>query len=310
MMKGTSSGVFRGADNAAWRGALGGCFKGLYNERYIWLPETLAWYQNLTEPKPSVQYLKKVDMFITRLKAAGIWQQLDRLWIFATEKQQHSLVSLVNPLGINTPWPTNISMVGGGPFPTWVALKGWTGLTTSPDSGALNTNWSISQGPNASIGALYSYIASITAGLYHVTDVSNSIQSGEMGYIASTGDGSILFNPWESGAAESVVEFCLNGGAIEVNTGSGKGNFLANNINGVVSAYLKGVFIGNHSNAINNTYESDNWYACGLNTPSGTGIAQCSGRQVAMIYMGGGGINQLAFYHAIQTFAIQVGFAV
>jgi len=59
-----------------------------------------------TPGRPSEMFIDSLNTFVATLKLNGIWTELDRLWIFATEQEQHAKVSLVNPTS------TQITKVG------------------------------------------------------------------------------------------------------------------------------------------------------------------------------------------------------
>src|SRR6185312_965945 len=129
VFNGLFEGLIPGLGNGTDIGTYKGAFKGLHDcNPYVFQIETMVWRNQLSNPKPSTTYLQRIDTLIRNLKEAGIWSQLDRFWVFATEQQSHAKISLVNPNGINAPWPSGIIENNS---PTWTRLKGYTGNGTN-----------------------------------------------------------------------------------------------------------------------------------------------------------------------------------
>src|SRR5688572_25513160 len=83
----------------------------------IYSPEAQAYF-NALAVQPSPTQKKRLDDYIFKpLVAAGIFAELDRLWVFASETQANGLVSLVNPTS------TLASEVNS---PAWVQFQGYT----------------------------------------------------------------------------------------------------------------------------------------------------------------------------------------
>src|SRR3954468_19731662 len=98
---GLNKGTYTGLANGNNSGTFSGTISGLQSPtQKTYEAETIAWVKQLSSPKPSPEYLVAIDTLIMSLKMAGIWDQLDRLWIFATEQRSHAKVTLINPNGI------------------------------------------------------------------------------------------------------------------------------------------------------------------------------------------------------------------
>lgn len=100
-----------------------------------YLPETVAWLNRLTY-WPSLYFISAIDDALRELMTSGDLFHIERFWIFFQEIQANSLVSIINPSGINAIWPTNISLSS---TPTFSPLLGWTGNGTQ--AVFLNTNY-------------------------------------------------------------------------------------------------------------------------------------------------------------------------
>ncbi|MGP8215787.1 MAG: hypothetical protein ACLQQ4_09515 [Bacteroidia bacterium] len=273
---------------------LDGAFNGILAETRAWLQAIMASGVGIL---PSRWYVNAVDRLIRTLIRDGNWQYLDRLWIFATEYQGASLVSLVNPNGIASAWPTNITLSPTNP--TWSYLTGWatnssTYLNTNYNPNTVSVNYvlnSASMGIGVSIGSQSSSSGDdmgVTAGGdYSVLNASIT----SLGEVGALNNGSTFV---ESSTTTTVVGFS----SVMRTTSAASGILLYRNglpvtisESGGVSVSIPGavIFIG------------------GIN--SGGSLVNGVSRTYSLAYIGGG-INQQLFYNAIQQFAQTVGFVI
>jgi hypothetical protein len=275
-------------------GTVRGIANGLFsNNLKIYQPETIAWVNQLSSPKPSPFYIFEMDQLITSLKSASIWSQLDRLWIFATEQRTHAKISLVNPTGINTAWPSSITENGQL---TWTKNKGYTG---DGASAYLNTNY-IPKNSKIVSGTNISWL------LWSLTSVTEA-------------------SAVEYGNNISGVEFTegrvFNGsaGAFTVNanpgssytTSTGKGFWVASRVNGSqVTIYQNAIgstFSQNYLGDSSGGTDNQAMYVLAWNRFAGNGPGNYSSQQLAMFGSGTGSINQPLLYQCIGLFMRKIG---
>ncbi len=286
------TGLRKGLSRGMFTGILHGTFNGTYNGLFssniysIFQPETIAWVSQLAFPKPSPFYLFEIDYFIARLKIAGIWKQLDRLWIFATEQQSHARVSLVNPNGINTPWPSNITEVNS---PEWTKLQGYTG---NGSNSYLNTNF---------VNGTYYKLNSASIGFY--INALNTASSGQDGVYDGTNITSLILN-YSSGLDYADLNSLVNNIS---GTAKGKaGLYIMNRINNSSLAlsfngtpYISGnidtsaIPTGSQFIMARNDSGSPNWY---------------TNHQYSMAFYGSGSLNQVLLSHHFNLFFTKIGF--
>jgi hypothetical protein len=119
-----------------------------------WQPETRALVAAMTAP-PSTARVATIDALVVALKAAGIWNLTDCLWVTAAHDSQAARLNWINP-ATNTLSPLNA--------PTFTTDKGYTG------DGAT----SLLTGPNlSSFGGGYA-LNSAHIGVWVGTDVGES----------------------------------------------------------------------------------------------------------------------------------------
>jgi len=305
LYKGTYSGVNYGTN----RGTASGMGYGLQSVTSpIYEAETIAWVKQLSSP-PSPQYLYAVDALITSLKRASIWFQLDRLWIFATEQQAHAHVSLVNPNGINAPWPT--ILYDGPPnlpvLATWNANKGYTGNGSSM---YLNTNY------NPATNAKNLSLNSCSAGVYTTgTDTATSpfpipfaieTRPGGTSYTLALEPWSWTGTQWQSsGGVWATTGPATTPGATEL-TQKGLFTVVRSNITTQFIANL-GIVLATNQNASLQIPSGNIPIMVGNNR--GT-LGNWSSNTYSMFYAGSGTIDQVEFYNIFQIFAKRVGFSV
>jgi hypothetical protein len=252
------------------------------------LPETQAWLSNL-QTRPSNYYLSKLNTLIYNLKVAGIYPQLDRMWIFATENRDNAQVSIVNPSAKLTEAPN------GGTL-TWTRLQGYTSDGTHS---FLNTNFSAStQGVNFTMN-------NAAIGIYSRTN-SAVANISELGGEDAAGNGVSLDAKNGSGFIGVRLNASANTFSNSITTSLGLIS-MARTVSATTNAYQNGSLVTAIA-APSTAIVSPAIYVLAGNI-SGV-VGGWSTRQISMVYMGSGSINQQAFYSIFQTFAIQTGFNV
>jgi hypothetical protein len=251
--------------------------------------ETLAWFDQLPLPKPSGTFFVRIDFLIRNLKQFGIWNNLDRFWIFATEQQSHAKVSLVNPNGISSAWPTNISEVNS---PKWGRNLGYT---FNGSSNYLNSNYNpSSQGVNYKLN-------NASLGFYSYSNGSGNSNTQTIGSYDGTNlivlfyeSTAALFLNSTSGASVSVSNYqsILSGSRTSSSTANiyQRGSLTTSGSENSSAIPNLNLFIGARNN-------------------SGT-AALFDPRTLSMAFIGSGNINQALLYNIFQRFALQMGFYV
>lgn len=229
--------------------------------------------------KPSGQYLFNLSTFVKGLKSEGIWTNLDYLWIFATEQQEHAQIDLVRKhslIEVNSPnWSTN-GYLGNG-----------SNMYLNLDF-AMNT---ITAGTRNN--RFYGY--------YKRTNASSSAFDVGWNNASSQGD---VFRPNTSGV-KAVGCNSVQG----TNTASvgNNGLFVAQRTAGAsYDIYRNGINVETRTNASIVLPALKFYVMCRNNN----GVANAfSNQQFSMVYFGAV-INQTVFYDLFQEFAIKQGFNV
>lgn len=253
---------------------------------YPWSNQTLEWLAQLT-PRPTYAYAVAVDTLIKGLISNGIWYQLDALWCFACETQQHARINIVNPT------QNTITEVLS---PTW---KAFTGYTTNGSSSYLNTNYDAT-----TTGSKFT-LNSASLGIYiHTVSTIVSPNGVSMGILNA------------ANTAQSIIEVTPSLAATEINSlintiwtqSSQPGFYSTSESAGTLTLYYKSV----NENAVANTVVA---------VPAGPMYIGCRnfvavGPQLysngtwSLAYAGSGSINQTTLYTLFQAFATTVGFNV
>ncbi len=305
--KGLFNGNFKGLGSGLNEGTYYGVNKGLYsNNSYNFQQETMAWYNQLTLPKPSMTYLLSVDYLIKQFKSTGIWPFLDRFWIFATEQQAHARVSIVNPKGINSTWPSNITEQSS---PSWARLRGYTG---NGSSSYLLSNYN----PSTSDAVSYK-LNSGSLGVYLIGTESDIYATPMGGYIGTSPSNYIrLCTPvWSPGLGKYYYAWNINDSTqsslvLSTSQSPVTGLFSATRINSSTTALYR------NGNLIT-TYSANSSSIPNLNIPimavndNGTFTA-FSSNTYAMAYIcsASSAAGALLIYNIFQTFAMQSRFYV
>jgi hypothetical protein len=267
----------------------------------VYAYETRLWIDQVRQNGfsiPTQKYLISLDLMIKNLKLAGIWQQLDRMWVFATELKGHAQISIVNPNHSTAcAWPTNITEVNS---PTWTKLKGYTGNGSSM---YLNTNYNPAQNyVNASV-----YNTSI--GVYSLTN-SQQNNRADVGAYDNTSTSFWWINS-RSTSNQCVMDINDNGSPDLLANNSSSLGLLAceRTSSSSLLAYQNGVHLtSSGGNTANANPTNNNIYILCINDNGSPNYY--GSRQIAMTFFGSGGINQTTFYNIFQKFATRIGFNV
>lgn len=249
--------------------------------------DSLAYFAQLS-PQPSYFFKYAVDKFIKQLKANGNWSELDRLWLHATQIQQHARVSIVNP---------SATKITEGNSPTWSAGQGYTGNASNM---YLNTNYN-----PVTNGVKYT-LNNASLGYYSTNDTAPSGSQVDMGSLLGTAIIS-LFTRTSSNTFTSFLHQTAATGTNGTNADT-KGFFAARRTGSTATAVFKnGTSIGTGTPASNSIPNLDIFILCRNNSGAPNFF---SGRRVALSFTGSGAINQTTFYAAVQTLATDLGFNV
>jgi hypothetical protein len=145
------------------------------------------WVQSMSAT-PSVTFVTNLNNMVCKLKAAAIWDKLDRLWIFATEDRQHAQICL-----------KSLSAVTEVSSPTWTANQGYNGNGTSS---YINTG----------------FIASTQSVNYQTNTASIGIYSRTSG--TSVGVDVGVFQTGVQNISELLLRYTTNVGYVDINTNS------------------------------------------------------------------------------------------
>jgi hypothetical protein len=247
-------------------------------------PETIDWLAQAT-PQPSNQFIIDLNNFIISLKSFGIFSLLDRLWIHATEYQQHARVSIINPTS-----PQSIEYNS----PTWTPNVGYTGDGSSM---YIDLNYNI-----YTDGVNYTQNNALR-GLYSVVDTTSS--GGHGSYNNSVDNTSYIRYPDGYGyfGVNSTYGECYG------TLSDSLGLFTAERTSPTIQQFkqngiVKSVYGLNTNTSIVNIQE----YLLAINI--GGGPDQHSTHTIAITLYGSGNIDTLGLYSSIQAFATARGFNV
>lgn len=247
-------------------------------------PDAVAYFNQLST-QPSADFKVAVNTLVKTLKADGNWTALDRLWIHATEIQQHATISLVNPTS------TAITEVNS---PTWTANQGYTGNGSNM---YLNTNFTPStQSTKSSQNNAHFSV-------YNV--LSRTANTGAFGGNNATSV-TAIFPRFTGNVFFGYVND--NHGAVGYASASSQGLYSVRRISSTEIEYFKnGTSLGTESsNSV--SLPSVNLFLLARNNNGST--VNYSNDRVAISLYGAGDINNASLYTAIQTFATTRGFNV
>lgn len=250
---------------------------------YAFSAEAKAYFNVLANP-PSLQQKIRLDKYLFRpLIANGIFTELDRLWVFASEIEANGLISLVNPTA------TAVSKVNS---PAWVQYQGYTGNATTQ---YLNTNY------NTATSSVKFVQNSASVGVYCRRELNAVIV--EMGCSSSGAvtDG-IIIEARRTGAIFAGVNGPFNSGstiASSLGLTSVKRTLSTN-----IDIIKNGVTLASPANT-SVAPISFNPYILALNNNGSASVF--SNQQISMAFIGSGSINHLTLYNIIQNYMSQIG---
>lgn len=250
------------------------------SQRFL-LSETKAWLAVLPS-RPSQKTITAVNNFIRTCKADGNWTLLDRFWLYAQDKQVNVVYSIVNPT--STPC-TEVNS------PTWTQYQGYTGNGTNM---YLNTNYIPSTN-----GVQYT-LNSSSCGVYSRTN--SSIAAYDIGATNGT-NATAMACKW----SDNLAYFSINANtSVSVGVTNSLGLFSSSRVSATsLIGYQNG------SNIVSGSPASVSvpTVSCFVLARNVSGVASnFSSRQISIAFVGGGGIDQLKFYNAVQTLKSQIGF--
>lgn len=251
--------------------------------RSFYIPQVQAWINQLSAPLPSASYLSAVNTMVAGMITDGNWYELDKFCIFATEQQQHARICLVNPTS------TAITEVNS---PTWTAGQGYTGNGSNM---YLNLNF------NGRTQSIKYQRDSGCVGAYLRTNVNDG--GVEIGHQDTSSFTYIL--PRLTNLQWARIN--VNPAVTSANTDS-RGMFASVRTTSLLyGGYKNGASVSSNSSA-SMDIPNNNMYAMAWNSNGVT--TNFSSRQISMIYIGSGAMNQATFYTRFQTFATTIGFNV
>jgi hypothetical protein len=254
-------------------------------------PETYAWLQQLAIP-PSKFWTKALDRMIRTMKNDGNWQYLDRMLIFATEQRSHALVSVVNPNGITTTWPTNAAEVPNGGTMSWARNLGYTGDGVAS---YINTNTTPSSLSNFSLN-------NAAFGTY-ITQVGSSTNQSILGTDVGGGNFTTMFN-WNS----NDFYYNINSNNVHVVITQQNGFYQSQRLNNSIALlYRNGKLLGSLS-APSIGVSTGPMYLLSSNLNGSPG--GFSNDTLSMFFISGGGVNYFSMFNAFEQFAATIGFAI
>ena len=246
--------------------------------------ETMSWKREVYRNSGTVSDARKtlVDTLISNLKADGVWNKIDRLWLFAAENVTSALIDIK---------ASRIATVAGGPV--FTADRGYLTSATA----YINT---VAVVPAAGTQA--------TTDSTHIADwVETAATSNSAVLIGNLGTKNTFLWTGASGNYGFVINdnlgTALDSTTPKTNTGFLLGSRTASN---VVVLYRNGVSIVSGSNA-SATPDANANFVGGRNN-FGTIDNTAPHRSAAVAY--GAGLNateQLALYNCLRTYMTAVG---
>jgi hypothetical protein len=247
-------------------------------------PDADLYFSQLTGTV-SDQFKHDVKVLVHKLKKQNMWNKLDRLWLLATENQQNSTISLVNPLSTPLTEYNN---------PTWTANQGYTG--NSGASSYIDTNYNCSIDGVAfqqDSGCLFMYSRTNLDGV--VNDIGVVTQFPQ-NINCLTLRNSNLMDPYLNSPSQNTQIPCTDS----------RGFFVCNrNSPTLIEVYKNGTLFGSTPGNSTAVPFLNNFLLC-INYLGNPGFY--SDRQLAVAGFGGGDLNQTLFNAAIQEFAVARGF--
>lgn len=247
------------------------------------LTETKAWLSVLPS-KPNTLVINAVNNFIRTCKADGNWQLLDRVWLFAQDKQGNVIYSIVNPTSTTC---TEVNSI------TWTQYIGYTGNASNM---------------YVRLAAIPSTLTNFTQnnaayGVYCLTNSTGNY--AEMGTIdnASTFT-SVLDLKWSN----NLIYALANGGSYATTTPANTIGFFSarRTSSSSMSINKDGAQIGVNAASNSTGMSTKEFYL--LATNNNGSASSFSSRTIPFAYVGSASINDTKLYNAVLTLKSQIGF--
>ena len=230
---------------------------------------------------PNTSEKRIINKLILNLKVSGDWDKIDVLWICAAFNQQAARLNWKNPITFTL---TEVNS------PKWTVLQGYTGNGTTD---YINTNFNLATNGvnyilNSGSGGYYGRLS------FEAADTTEfGVKTGLDGiaivarYTADTFIGRV-----NSGTNNSGANTSTQGLFSVVRTASNNQETYRNAVLLVKTATLSTLVV------------SQPLYFIGFNN---NGVTLFSNKQISMVYVGSGSINQLSLYNTIQAYMTAVG---
>lgn len=298
MYQGLQKGLLYDDLRGCYKGLERGNYKGLYKNNAIIDRETIAWLQQVDKsgyPRPSWRYITCLNTLIVNLKQAGIWQLLDRFWVFATEHRGHARISIVNPTAAAL---TEVNS------PSWTRYHGYQ---SDGVSSYLNTNYNpVTQGVN------------FTMNNHKASFYVRSVEQQPVTFDFGSSDGTNLLG----GIADDDFQGINQAQIYDCNGSSTSAYFANTPATGLYSFYrTTNTSLGVYQRGINLTLNTGSGSTTAIVIPSlslyiscinstGTSATNFASRQYGLFSFGSANINEVIYYKIIQNFSVKIGFNV
>jgi hypothetical protein len=264
--------------------------------------EVQAW-ANAVPTRPSNSYLYSLNTFVIGLKNAGIWQLLDRFWIFATQFRDNAKIDIKSlstltevPNGGTLTWTANVGYKGDG-------VASYLNLNFTPSTQAVNFTLN-----NCCLGAYLSGNMTGTGQSQALTGAEGS--AGQFSHISAGSTVNSLFTEINEATSTSYnanypnFSSTTKGYYYANRTANGQNKSIVYASNGVIIPPVNPTYTGT-----NNTTSLPNVsvYALAAND-NGTLVYYNSGT-LGIVFYGSGSISATTLYNLIQPFATSIGFA-
>lgn len=239
--------------------------------------EVLNWSAQMSVA-PSDSYLFNLNVMVKRLKDVGIWNELDRFWVYATEQQEHARIDIKN---LQSHTEVN--------NPVWIANQGYN---SNGSTSYIDTNY------NASIDSDNYTLNSASFGVYSRTN--NTLFSTDIGMYNSspnTFSQIYIYNSGNHAASVNETSATLISSAFTTTTGL----FSTSRTGDTFSALYKNGIELVTSSQVSNFLPQRNMYVLCRNSDGVAG--NFSTKQLSLTFIGSGNIDQAVLYSIIQSFA-------
>lgn len=231
---------------------------------------------------PNTTRKKIINTLIKQLKADNNWGFIDGLWITAAHSQQAAKLNWINPIKFTL---TEVNS------PTWMADKGYTG---DGATSYLNTNYDPStQGTNYVLN-------SCCEAVYIRTNVTSG--KNDIGHGTAT-----VFSAINSrNASDQIVTRLNQGGAAYTAANTNSTGFYSSRrtASNAQAIFKNGVSQATSATASSSLINNNIYFCCSNN--NGT-AGSFSANEISVALVGGGGLNQLPLYVAIQNYMTAIG---